>query len=345
MYLSFRLPGKFMFDSLNIMWLYPIYNAIISCLGVVIVSGMIDKNLTFVKLATVGLVSLITCAIVLYIAYNLKNLRYAYLFLVTPLPLTMVILYDSDSDSVSERISTIITLYWNGQSNPPGPAAGSGSEATGSGSGATGAGSGAGAGSGLGRGATESTSNLPSIEELLASTNNTSNPPTGQPAGPRRNLFSIASILNPDAPAAGPSNAPAAAGPLHGPAAGTPGPSTLGKGEIFDNNGKSSSDLDNMFGQDPNRRQMSNVYSKRMAQQSLYSGKEKSIYDRYPANANLNSTDKNLITRKLLGSDERYFVLNCGTKSRPDYKVMTRESNGDLVCVKNTSKLCHQIRK
>ena len=38
MYLSYRLPSRFLFENLNLIWVYPAYNAILSCLGVVIIS-------------------------------------------------------------------------------------------------------------------------------------------------------------------------------------------------------------------------------------------------------------------------------------------------------------------
>ena len=154
MYLSFRLPGRFLFDSLNIMWIYPVFNAIISCLTLVMVYGMKDQNLKRVKIATVGLCSLVTGIIILYIGHYWESLRYAYEYLITFLPFTMAIL--------SENKDIILTLHKNGPSNAPAPAAGSGS-----GSGAAGSGSGA-AGSGSGSGAAGSVPRLPGFAQFLA---------------------------------------------------------------------------------------------------------------------------------------------------------------------------------
>lgn len=70
MFLSFKLPVKFMFENLNIVWLYPMYNATLSCLGVVIITGLKNQTVTRVKVALVGLCSLIIGVIVLYIGSN-----------------------------------------------------------------------------------------------------------------------------------------------------------------------------------------------------------------------------------------------------------------------------------
>ena len=104
------------------------------------VYGLKNQEITLVRLATIGLCSLIVSAIVLYIAYDSVNLKYAFVGLVMPLPLIMGTL--SVYDSIYEKISTAITFYKEGQSSAPGPAAGSGSGTGGSGSGSGAAGSG-----------------------------------------------------------------------------------------------------------------------------------------------------------------------------------------------------------
>lgn len=158
MYLSYRWPARFIFENLDIMWLYTMYNAIISCLAVVIIYGIKNRNIKLFKIATVGLCSLIIGAIVLYITYDLENLRHVCVPLATFLPLTMGILAVSEfvSESVSDKVSTIPTLYKNGHSSAPGSAASSGSKAAESGSGSDSE-------------AAESRTRLPSFAGLLAS--------------------------------------------------------------------------------------------------------------------------------------------------------------------------------
>ena len=292
--------------------------------------GMKNKNLTFVKIATVGLVSLMTSAIVLDIAYNLKNLRYAYLCLVTPLPLTIGIL--SDSDSVSERISTIITLYGNGQSNTPGPAAGSGSGATGSGSGATGAGSGA---TGSGRGAGGSLPTLLSFSNLLASTNNVPDPAGSldEPAGSALNLPSFSGASGP------------ASGSASGSAvAGTPAQSTLGIEDTCYGNSKTDLELDNLFGPDRDTQQINGVCDK-MAVQRININRAKYIYGNYPANATLSLEDKKAIARQILGWREGYVAVNRGTLTNPDYRVGKMGSYNNFESLKNSRNIVEKLRR
>lgn len=67
-----------MFECLDITWLYPVYNATISCLGVVIVYGLKDKKPTRAKIAFAGIISLILAIIVLYTRNNVDDLMFAY---------------------------------------------------------------------------------------------------------------------------------------------------------------------------------------------------------------------------------------------------------------------------
>ena len=70
-----------------------------------------------------------------------------------------------------------------------------------------------------------------------------------------------------------------------------------------------------------------------------------SIYDKYGPGANLNARDKRAIAKYILGLDEGYSVVNFGTKTCPDFKVLQRESDGKLVHAKNTPKLLGLLRK
>ena len=78
MYLSFKLPFKFLFENLNWTWAYPFFNATFSCLGVVVVTGLKDQNLKLVRLAIVGIYSLILSIFFLYLSYNSEIYKGAY---------------------------------------------------------------------------------------------------------------------------------------------------------------------------------------------------------------------------------------------------------------------------
>ena len=78
MYLSFKLPFKFLFENLNWIWAYPFFNATFSCLGVVVVTGLKDQNLKLVRLAIVGICSLILSIFFLYLSYNSEIYKGAY---------------------------------------------------------------------------------------------------------------------------------------------------------------------------------------------------------------------------------------------------------------------------
>lgn len=110
MYLSFKLPGKIMFAHLDVMCLYPIYNATLSCLSVVIISGIKDKNINRIRVAIVGMCSLIISIIVLYTHNNSQVLMYIYQHITELLPFTLIIL--------SEISNVLFTTQ-------PGPSSGS----------------------------------------------------------------------------------------------------------------------------------------------------------------------------------------------------------------------------
>ena len=112
MYLSYRLPGRFIFEILNIVWLYPVYNAIISCLGVVIISGLCNKQIKPVRVAIVGICSLMIGIFVLYIHENQDVLMYAYDHLTILLPLVSAILLDR---------GTIPLSFASKEDSPAGP--------------------------------------------------------------------------------------------------------------------------------------------------------------------------------------------------------------------------------
>ena len=87
MFLSFKLPAKFIFENLNLIWLYPMFNATLSCLGVVIIFGLNNKTIKLVKVATVGLCTLIISVFVLYIGNNWQMLADFLPLLLIHLPL------------------------------------------------------------------------------------------------------------------------------------------------------------------------------------------------------------------------------------------------------------------
>ena len=74
MYLSYRLPLKFIFNDLDVIWLYPMFNAALSCLGVTIIFGLKNKTITLINLALLAFCSLAMGVIVLYIGNNWLNL-------------------------------------------------------------------------------------------------------------------------------------------------------------------------------------------------------------------------------------------------------------------------------
>ena len=94
MYLSYRLPGKFMFENLDILWFYPVYNATLSCLGVVIIYGINNKKIRPLRVAIVGVCSLIIGVLVLYIRQNQDVWMYAYECIAVSLPFIVAILSD-----------------------------------------------------------------------------------------------------------------------------------------------------------------------------------------------------------------------------------------------------------
>ena len=87
MYLSYRLPVKLIFNNLDVIWLYPMFNAALSCLGLTIIFGLKDETITRVKLATVMLCTLTVGVIVLYIGNNWEILVDFLSFLLISLPL------------------------------------------------------------------------------------------------------------------------------------------------------------------------------------------------------------------------------------------------------------------
>ena len=97
MYLSYRLPAKFMFENLNMVWLYPVYNAILSCLGVVIVSGIKNNNVSHLKVAMVGVCGLTVGIFLLYIRCNSDTLMYAFEHVAVLLPFIIATLSDVPS--------------------------------------------------------------------------------------------------------------------------------------------------------------------------------------------------------------------------------------------------------
>ena len=99
MSLSYKLPGKFMFECLDIIWLYPVYNATLSCLGIVIISGIKDKNIHRFRVAIVGICSLLISVILLCTGHNLQGLIYFYEHITELLPIA--ILWKSDKIMIS----------------------------------------------------------------------------------------------------------------------------------------------------------------------------------------------------------------------------------------------------
>lgn len=77
-----------MFESLNILWIYPVFNATISCLIVVIITGIKDRAIKRVQIAIVAIYSLIIGVILLCISNNWEHL-------VTLLPFIIAILSDN----------------------------------------------------------------------------------------------------------------------------------------------------------------------------------------------------------------------------------------------------------
>lgn len=101
MYLSYRLPGRFIFEILDIAWLYPVFNATLSCLAVIITSGLYSKEIKPIKVAIVGVCSLIIGIFVLYIHENQDALVYVYEHIAILLPYTIVILFQADTIPLS----------------------------------------------------------------------------------------------------------------------------------------------------------------------------------------------------------------------------------------------------
>ena len=111
MYLAYRLPAKFLFEGLNIMWAYAMFNATISCLGVVVITGLKDQNLKPVRVAIVGICSLTIGILILYISHNTEILADAYYYIALLLPFVF---------TIPQELSNLIVAYF-----PPGsPAAG-----------------------------------------------------------------------------------------------------------------------------------------------------------------------------------------------------------------------------
>ena len=102
-----------MFEHLDIMWLYPVYNATLSCLGVVIISGLKDKNINRMRVAIVGICSLIIGVLVLYTRDNSQVLMYVYEHLIELLPIAITIFSEIDK--------VIINLMPMTDPSPSGP--------------------------------------------------------------------------------------------------------------------------------------------------------------------------------------------------------------------------------
>ena len=89
-----------MFEQLNLLWVYPVYNATLSCLGVVIISGIKDKKVDRLRVGIVGICTLTVGVIVLYTHYNSEQLMYIYERLIATLPISISILCERDKVTI-----------------------------------------------------------------------------------------------------------------------------------------------------------------------------------------------------------------------------------------------------
>ena len=311
MYLSYRLPGRFIFENLNIIWVYPFFNAILSCLGVVMIYGIKNKDLKQVKLATVGLCSLIIGIIILQINHYWEIL-----------PLTMVIL--------AENWGTITTLLKEGASSATGTA---GDQNTGP------------------TGWTPSVPNPAGISGTPGPVGGPFGGPTPgradgwtrpsdpHPAEWRPALPNPADPYGASDPASGP--APQSA------ASGTPAQSIQARGEIIVGETKTDLELDRLYGPHPSSPQLDGIRAKIISQMRV--SWSRSIYGNYPPHTTttglsgtLDHAEERVIARKLLGLRKGYSAHLSGSDSNPSLRVMRMGPTG-YMAMQNNMTLMHDL--
>lgn len=130
MSLSFKLPFKFLFDNLNWVWAYFVFNAILSCLGVVVVTGLKDENLKLFRVAIAGICTLILSILFIFLSYNYEILKGAYEIIAILWPTAIAI---SHVSHVSHELPNIVHTM---QRPTEGGSSASGSASASSGNGA-----------------------------------------------------------------------------------------------------------------------------------------------------------------------------------------------------------------
>ena len=115
---------------------------------------------------------------------------------------------------------------------------------------------------------------------------------------------------------------------------------------MFDSNNKSSSELNNIFGPNPNPEQIESISDKirRQMRDRVYAA-EKSIYGKHPVDQTLSLEDRTAIARKFAGLNEGYYVENRGSRIRPDFRVTIRGSNGKFEPIKDTTETLEKLNR
>ena len=306
--IAYKLTTKFMLSELDLVLYFPLFSTAYSLLCAICICHVRNKELTNFRFAFIVFFGL-SVPLMIYLFSGYYNELHVYICSALALVSGMAI---SSEGPVVIEIWKKLTLYKNGSSNTSGPPASSGNRAAGSGSG-----SGSGQGTGSSSVPEESRANVPGFRQLLTNTYNAT------VYGTR---------------------------PSHGPASGSVAPATppsgLCNGEMFDSNNKSSSELNNIFGPNPNPEQIESISDKirRQMRDRVYAA-EKSIYGKHPVDQTLSLEDRTAIARKFAGLNEGYYVENRGSRIRPDFRVTIRGSNGKFEPIKDTTETLEKLNR